>query len=78
MEKKMTCPLCGADVARYRNPFPTVDIIIHDGNRVVLIERRNEPSGWALPGGFVDYGETLEASAMREAFDAALGLFEEL
>jgi len=32
-----------------------------------LIKRRNPPSGWALPGGFVDYGETLEAAALREA-----------
>ena len=57
---------------KYRNPFPTVDIIIEilDGRRrpgVVLIERRNPPLGWALPGGFVDYGETLEAAAIREA-----------
>jgi len=45
-----------------------VDIIIQlsDG-RVVLIERLNPPFGWALPGGFVDYGETLEAAAVREA-----------
>jgi len=55
-----------------RNPFPTVDIIIEvmDGLRtqgVVLIERKNPPSGWALPGGFVEYGETLEAAAVREA-----------
>jgi len=57
---------------KYRNPFPTVDIIIEvrDGRRrrgVVLIERRNPPPGWALPGGFVDYGETLETAAVREA-----------
>jgi 8-oxo-dGTP diphosphatase len=57
---------------KYRNPFPTVDIIIEvvDGRKrrgVVLIERRNPPPGWALPGGFVDYGETLEAAAVREA-----------
>ena len=57
---------------KYRNPFPTVDIIIEvmDGQRcrgVVLIERRNPPPGWALPGGFVDYGETLEEAAVREA-----------
>ncbi len=57
---------------RFRNPFPTVDIIIEimDGRRrrgVVLIERKNPPPGWALPGGFVDYGETLEAAAVREA-----------
>ena len=52
----------------HRNPLPTVDIIIElvEGG-VVLIERKNFPHGWALPGGFVDYGESLEAAAMREA-----------
>ncbi len=34
-----------------------------------MIERKNPPFGWALPGGFVDYGETLEAAARREAFE---------
>lgn len=67
MKEHLTCPACGTRVARYRNPFPTVDIIIRNGNRIVLIERRNEPYGWALPGGFVDYGETLETAAVREA-----------
>ena len=51
----------------YRNPLLTVDIIIECGDGIVLIERRNPPSGWALPGGFVDYGESLEAAAVREA-----------
>src|ERR1700674_4197711 len=52
----------------YRNPKPTVDVVILlPGDRVVLIERKNEPRGWALPGGFVDEGETLEAAAVREA-----------
>ena len=52
----------------YRNPLPTVDIVILlSGDRVVLVDRRNEPRGWALPGGFVDEGETLEAAAAREA-----------
>jgi len=63
----LTCPNCKADVVKYRNPFPTVDIIIRQGDSVVLIERKNEPKGWALPGGFVDYGESLESSAIREA-----------
>lgn len=67
MKEELACPACGARVVRYRNPFPTVDIIIRDGDRIVLIERRNEPHGWALPGGFVDYGETLETAAAREA-----------
>ncbi len=42
-------------------------MILLEGDRVVLIERKNEPRGWALPGGFVDEGETLEAAAVREA-----------
>jgi 8-oxo-dGTP diphosphatase len=67
MKEHLTCPECGARVSRYRNPFPTVDIIIRNKDQVVLIERQNEPFGWALPGGFVDYGETLEIAATREA-----------
>ncbi|OQX61335.1 MAG: NUDIX hydrolase [Desulfococcus sp. 4484_241] len=54
-------------MAKHRNPALTVDIIIEVGQKVVLIERRNPPYGWALPGGFVDYGESLEAAAIREA-----------
>jgi len=51
-----------------RHPRPTVDIIIEmEDGRIVLIERRFPPPGWAIPGGFVDYGETLEAAAVREA-----------
>lgn len=53
----------------YRNPLPTVDIIIEHAGGVVLVRRRNEPLGWALPGGFVDYGESLEQAAMREAIE---------
>ena len=55
-----------------RNPAPTVDIIIEvegdDGRRgIILVERKNPPYGWALPGGFVNYGESLEDAATREA-----------
>jgi ADP-ribose pyrophosphatase YjhB (NUDIX family) len=55
-----------------RNPVPTVDIIIELASRrerpgVVFIRRRNPPFGWALPGGFVEYGESLEEAAVREA-----------
>lgn len=51
----------------FRNPFPTVDIIIEIGDQIVWIERGNEPHGWALPGGFVDRGESVEQAAVREA-----------
>jgi len=50
-----------------RNPLVTVDIIIEVGGGIVLIARKNPPHGWALPGGFVDYGESLETAAVREA-----------
>jgi 8-oxo-dGTP diphosphatase len=53
----------------YRNPLLTVDIIIECRDGIVLIERRNPPLGWALPGGFVDYGESLESAAVREALE---------
>lgn len=46
-----------------------MDIIIETMGGVVLIERNNRPFGWALPGGFVDYGESLEKAAVREALE---------
>lgn len=52
----------------HQNPVPAVDLIIEiEGKGLVLIERRNPPPGWALPGGFVEVGETLEQAAVREA-----------
>jgi len=48
-------------------PYVTTDIIIELEAGIILIERSNPPYGWALPGGFVDYGETLEGAAAREA-----------
>jgi 8-oxo-dGTP diphosphatase len=50
-----------------RNPIPTVDVIIEYGGGIVLVDRKNPPFGWALPGGFIDYGESVEAAARREA-----------
>jgi len=55
--------------SHHRNPAPTVDIIIEHEGGLILIERRNPPLGWALPGGFVDEGESLEQAAMREALE---------
>lgn len=52
---------------KLRNPLLTVDIIVEVAGGIVLIERKNPPHGWAIPGGFVDYGESLEAAAVREA-----------
>jgi len=48
-------------------PPIAADIITEIGDKIVLIERKNFPLGWAIPGGFVDFGETVEQAAMREA-----------
>ncbi|MBU0483681.1 MAG: NUDIX hydrolase [Proteobacteria bacterium] len=56
-------------VNTHKNPVPTVDIIIEINKGIILIKRKNPPYGWALPGGFVDYGETLETAACREALE---------
>lgn len=69
-QKKKTCPYCGKEFSEYQNPIPTVDIIIEVENQgIILIKRKNFPYGWALPGGFVDYGETVEEAAVREALE---------
>ncbi len=67
--KYITCPKCGTRIRVYKNPVPTVDVIIELGNKgeIVLIKRRNPPLGLAIPGGFVDYGERVEDAAVREA-----------
>jgi len=54
MSQEIQCPQCGH---------------IHHQQGIVLIKRRNPPLGWALPGGFVDYGESLEQAAQREAYE---------
>jgi 8-oxo-dGTP diphosphatase len=55
-----------------RSPRLTVDILIQMNDssyQILLIKRKHPPEGWAIPGGFVDYGETLEEAAVREAFE---------
>lgn len=52
-----------------RNPLPTADVLIEVGDRIVLVRRMHPPPGWAIPGGFVEVGETVEASAVREALE---------
>ena len=55
-------------MSQYRSPKLTVDLIIElEAQGIVLIKRKNPPLGWALPGGYVEYGETLEEAAIREA-----------
>ena len=52
-----------------RNPLPTADVVIEVGDRVVLVRRKHPPPGWAIPGGFVEIGETVETAAVREALE---------
>ena len=59
-----------APATKYRNPSPTVDtVILLPNDMVVLVKRKNPPPGWALPGGYVEYGESLEAAAVRESLE---------
>lgn len=50
-------------------PRLTADVIVRKGDSILLIERKNKPFGWALPGGFIDYGETVEQGAVRELLE---------
>ncbi len=70
-KKTIQCPKCQNEIEVFRNPIPTVDIIIEiESKGIVLIKRKNPPYGWAIPGGFVDYGARLEEAALREAEEA--------
>ena len=53
----------------YKNPLPVVDAIILDKSKIALIKRKKEPfeGMWALPGGFIEYGEEPYRAAIREA-----------
>jgi 8-oxo-dGTP diphosphatase len=71
---KVLVELCSrpGEESPFRNPLPTVDVIINiapqgENPRIILIKRRNPPHGWAIPGGFIEYGESAETSALREA-----------
>jgi ADP-ribose pyrophosphatase YjhB (NUDIX family) len=67
-KRTIHCSRCHNEIEIYQNPIPTVDIIIEVQSKgIVLIRRKNPPYGWAIPGGFVDYGESLEEAALREA-----------
>lgn len=55
----------------YKNPKPTADVAIIDGERVVLVKRGRDPhkGKWAFPGGFIEHGEPAELAAVREALE---------
>lgn len=78
MLKTFPCPHCGQGISTFANPVPTVDVLVYlPWKGIVLVERANEPHGWALPGGFVDEGESVEHAAIREAREE-IGLDVEL
>lgn len=56
----MPSPIC---------PPLAADVIAEVGDRIVLIERKNFPPGWAIPGGFVEVGESVERAAIREVWE---------
>jgi len=66
VKDKLICPVCGHVTECYKNPKPTADVIVDIGGRVLLVRRKNPPFGWAIPGGFIDYGESAEDAALRE------------
>lgn len=67
MGERVVCPHCRATLDLWHQPKLAADVLVEDeAGRVLLIRRRNAPIGWAIPGGFVDVGETLEEAARRE------------
>ena len=57
------------ELPKQRNPYPVIDVIINRNDEIILIKRRKEPNKgkFSIPGGFVEWGETVEDAAIREA-----------
>lgn len=79
METAESCPSCGAPLPPSRFPRCTADaILLFPGRRVLLVRRRYPPIGWALPGGFVEAGESLEDACRREIEEETAIVIEHL
>ena len=67
MGSRLRCPHCDQTLDRFDQPRLTVDaVVFNPAGEILLIERGHPPPGWALPGGFVDAGETLQEAVIRE------------
>jgi len=67
-KQRLVCEKCG--FIFYFNPSPAAAVILFDrNNRILLVKRKYEPKigDWNLPAGFIEYDETVEQSAIREA-----------
>lgn len=64
--RRMVCPACG--FVQYLNPAPAAGILVRDGKSVLLVQRRFEPYRglWVVPSGFIEYGEDIRDTAVRE------------
>jgi ADP-ribose pyrophosphatase YjhB (NUDIX family) len=64
---RLSCPHCGNALDLWDQPRVTVDALVRNAaGQVLLVRRTRTPAGWALPGGFVDAGESLEEAVARE------------
>ena len=66
-KQRSTCPSCG--FTHFRNPAPAVSVLIVDGDRVLLGQRRANPGAdqWAIPSGYIEYEDDFLTTAVREA-----------
>jgi 8-oxo-dGTP diphosphatase len=70
LSDRIICPHCNRPTHRFDQPRLTVDAVVRNPDEeFLLIERKFEPPGWALPGGFVEPGETLETAVLRELME---------
>ncbi|MCM8764588.1 MAG: NUDIX hydrolase [Candidatus Omnitrophica bacterium] len=67
--KKIEPALANLCAKTFRNPYPTVDAIVRKDGGIALVYRKNPPLGWAIPGGFINYGESAENAAVREVME---------
>lgn len=70
---RLVCPSC--DFIRFRNPTPTLSVVVVQDGKILLGKRKAEPGvgRWAFPSGYIEYEEDFISAARRE-FKAETGL----